>query len=237
MNNDKRLLAVLIALLVVGTMPLSAVEGDLHTSDFVNALLNNQYLLENIRLVALAEQSFAEGNYDDAINYAVEAIRFAELSDEFVSLQALIKEANDAILAADARLAWARQTGVSTRHATEYQEAASVFAEALEARSREEWANARDLALRVLAIFEGIPGVTTLPAQYLVRSWHTTRDCLWNIAAMEEIYGDPWQWRHIYNANRDKMPQPGNPDLIHPGMILDIPSIRGEFRHGIMEGR
>jgi hypothetical protein len=34
------------------------------------------------------------------------------------------------------------------------------------------------------------------------------------------------------------MPQPSNPDLIHPGMILDIPSIRGESREGMwVDGR
>jgi nucleoid-associated protein YgaU len=54
---------------------------------------------------------------------------------------------------------------------------------------------------------------------------------------MPQIYGDPWQWRRIYNANRDKMPQRDNPDLIHPGMILDIPSIRGEVRSGILQER
>ena len=80
-----------------------------------------------------------------------------------------------------------------------------------------------------------LPETPVLPAQYLVKSWTTTRDCLWNIAGKPEIYGDPWQWRRIYDANRDKMPRPDDPDLIHPGMILDIPSIAGEFRAGIME--
>ena len=104
-------------------------------------------------------------------------------------------------------------------------------------RSREEWEEARDSASMVIVILEEIPDTPPLPAQFLVRSWNRTRDCLWNIAAMEEIYGDPWQWPFLYVANRDKLPQPGNPNLILPGMILDIPSIRGEFRRGIMEER
>jgi hypothetical protein len=29
------------------------------------------------------------------------------------------------------------------------------------------------------------------------------------------------------------MPDPANPDLIEPGMVIDIPSIRGETREGM----
>ena len=237
MNKISRFATVIVALVIFAAMPLSAEDGDLHVSEWVIALLNNQYLLENIRLVELAEESFAGDNYDEAINYASEAIRYAEMSDEYVSLQVSIKEANDAIAAAQARLDWARNAGAPSRHAEIFSAAESVFADALEARSREEWVTARDLALRVITILEEIPGTPSLPAQILVRSWHVTRDCLWNIAGMEEVYGNPWQWRVLYNANRDKMPQPGNPDLIHPDMILDIPSIRGEIRSGILEHR
>ncbi|MDR1867139.1 MAG: LysM peptidoglycan-binding domain-containing protein [Treponema sp.] len=72
-----------------------------------------------------------------------------------------------------------------------------------------------------------------LPAQYTVRSWYTTRDCLWNIASWPWVYGDPMRWTVLYNANRNKLPNPDNPDLILPGMILDIPTIRGETREGM----
>jgi len=80
-----------------------------------------------------------------------------------------------------------------------------------------------------------IPGTPVLPAQYRVKTWNRTRDCLWNIAAKKEIYGDPFKWRILYNANRQKLTRPGNPNLIEPGMILDIPSINGEIRSGILE--
>ncbi len=45
-------------------------------------------------------------------------------------------------------------------------------------------------------------------------------DCLWVIAKMEKIYGDPYKWKKIYWANRDKIK---NPDLIYPDQIFDIP--------------
>jgi nucleoid-associated protein YgaU len=44
-------------------------------------------------------------------------------------------------------------------------------------------------------------------------------DSLSKIAKRE--YGDAQQWRKIYDANRDQI---SNPDLIHPGQVLNIPS-------------
>jgi nucleoid-associated protein YgaU len=43
-------------------------------------------------------------------------------------------------------------------------------------------------------------------------------DSLSKIAKQE--YGDANKWRRIFEANRDKIQ---NPDLIHPGQVLDIP--------------
>lgn len=45
-------------------------------------------------------------------------------------------------------------------------------------------------------------------------------ECLWIIASYPETYGDPFKWRKIYEANRDKIK---NPDLIYPGQRLIIP--------------
>jgi len=43
-------------------------------------------------------------------------------------------------------------------------------------------------------------------------------DSLSKIAKRE--YGDAQQWRRIYEANRDLIP---NPDLIYPGQVFRIP--------------
>ncbi len=37
----------------------------------------------------------------------------------------------------------------------------------------------------------------------------------------KHLYGDANAWHKIYDANRDKIK---NPDLIHPGQVLTIPS-------------
>ena len=43
-------------------------------------------------------------------------------------------------------------------------------------------------------------------------------DCLWKIA--EKVYGDGYQWRRIYENNRDIIRRP---DMIRPGQILKLP--------------
>jgi len=82
----------------------------------------------------------------------------------------------------------------------------------------------------------GVPitvGVSdALPAKYTVRAWNVSHDCFWNIAGRPEVYGNPRQWRVLYNANKAKLPDPNNPNLIEPGIVLDIPSLKGEVRQG-----
>jgi len=55
---------------------------------------------------------------------------------------------------------------------------------------------------------------------YVVGTWEKDRDCLWNIAKKRTIYADPWKWKRIYKANRDKIK---DVDLIYPGQKLIIP--------------
>jgi nucleoid-associated protein YgaU len=59
---------------------------------------------------------------------------------------------------------------------------------------------------------------STAPAEsqtYTVKSG----DSLSKIA--KHLYGDANSWHRIFDANRDKIK---NPDLIHPGQVLTIPS-------------
>ena len=45
-------------------------------------------------------------------------------------------------------------------------------------------------------------------------------DCLWVIAGMEKVYGDPMLWPLLYEANSSQI---DNPDLIYPNDQLSIP--------------
>ncbi|MDR0456601.1 MAG: hypothetical protein LBH20_07985 [Treponema sp.] len=138
---------------------------------------NNQFLLESQRLTKLAEEAYNYGDYDASAGFAEEAIRAAELSDEYI----------------------AQQMGIPV----------------------------------------GTPaadGTFPLPATYTVRTWGVSSDCFWNIAGRPWVYGDPRQWRVLYNANKSKLPDPNNPNLIEPGIVLDIPSLKGEVRQGAWDG-
>lgn len=44
-------------------------------------------------------------------------------------------------------------------------------------------------------------------------------DCLWNIAGKAGIYGDPYQWPLIYDANKDQIK---DANLIYPGQVFKI---------------
>ena len=75
------------------------------------------------------------------------------------------------------------------------------------------------------------------PMQYTVRLIPERRDCLWRIAAYEEIYQDPVQWPTLYRANKGlidagyeryqrNVEEPKYStavDLLFPGQVLDVP--------------
>jgi nucleoid-associated protein YgaU len=178
---NRRIIFVLFLVCFLGAPLVFAQTVDLH---------NNQYYQESVRLTNLAHAAFEEGEYDAARQYAEEALRYADLSDQYVAMQVQ--------LAGEGGLAQTTPTPGATTQPT-----------------------------------PSPSGTYALPAQYTVRTWAAARDCFWNIAGMPTVYNDPYQWRVLYNANRAKLPQPSNPDLIHPGTVLDIPSIRGEAREGM----
>jgi nucleoid-associated protein YgaU len=267
--------------------------------------------MESLRLTDLAQESYELGDYDGSARYAEEALRYAQLSDEYVALQLIIKETDDAIAVARSRIDWAAQTGADQTNPDEYGAAEQAYAEAVGYRAEEAWDNAIAAAGRVVDLLAYVdsappasgppvaaapvppaeppeapavatpaepsepeppvaaapilpaeppepepPAVATpaeqpepeppvvatpaespasLPAQYTIRPWAVSGDCFWNIAGRAWVYGDSHQWRRLYNANKAKLPDPDNPDLIEPGMVLDIPSIRDEAREGPWE--
>lgn len=56
---------------------------------------------------------------------------------------------------------------------------------------------------------------------YTVGTWAKDHDCLWNIAGKIDIYGDPFAWPKIWQANTDII---RNPDIIYPGQVFKIPA-------------
>ncbi len=75
---------------------------------------------------------------------------------------------------------------------------------------------------RIIDIARQIKGLRRERATgtYTVGTWQEDRDCLWNIAKRETIYGNAQLWPKIWQANTDQI---RNPDLIFPGQVLKIP--------------
>ncbi|WP_288568240.1 hypothetical protein [uncultured Treponema sp.] len=59
--------------------------------------------------------------------------------------------------------------------------------------------------------------IEKLQKKYVVKK----NDCLVKIS--EQRLGTYKKWKSIYELNKNKMPQPENPDLIYPDMILVLP--------------
>jgi nucleoid-associated protein YgaU len=134
-------------------------------------------------------------------------------------------------------LGWADENNIATRFPSDYNEGRGYVEAGVASFAIEEWNDSINSSVRAIELFTMLQtgGTAPLPSQYTVRTWANERDCLWNIAGYPWVYGDPWRWRELYNANRARMPQPNNPDLIEPGFILEIPSIRGEVRQGMWD--
>ena len=228
---------VILALLIFGIQTISL--ADTVGSGIPINVRNNRFFLESLRYNNLARLAYDEGNYVDSTLHSEEAIRYALLSDEYVLSRLRMLEVDSAIAAARRRLTFAETIGANTRYPTEYSEARTAFGQALDFRAAEEWDDAIEAANRVLAALAHLDEESfhafVLPAQYTVRTWANERDALWNIAARPWVFNDPWQWRRLFEANRDIMPERDNPDLILPGMVLNIPSIRGETRQGMWQ--
>jgi hypothetical protein len=206
-----------------------AAAGD--ESNIPEGILNNEFYTESLRLTKLAHDTYEIGDYDASTGFAQEAIRFAQLSDEFVSVQ-LIAEAKRL-------LDWANKNNIEKKYPIDYKEGKFYYESGVGFHSVEEWNEAITSSTKAISIFAALETgrvISTgkgLPKQYTVRTWQKERDCLWNISGYSWVYGDPSKWRLLYNANKTKMPDPNNPDLIEPGMVIDIPSIKGEAREGM----
>jgi len=243
--NKIKLLAVAILFVSAALVFAQAEESPAAETQPPASIINNEYYLESVRLNEKAKEAYEIGDFDAAAAYAEQAAEQARLSDEYVAMRL----AEYAIARAHSRYTWAGSVGAATWYPSEYQTATDAYNEAIAARDAEDWDSVAEAAHRVLAALANVTGSGgqaapeepprppqgALPAQYIVRQWRSTGDCFWNIAGWSWVYGDSYQWRKLYEANKDKLPDPKNPNWIEPDMILDIPSIKGEVRSGMWD--
>jgi nucleoid-associated protein YgaU len=210
------------------------------------SLENNEYYKKSVECANLSEKALDAGAYDEAVEYARQSQEYAARSKQYIEEMLLAYRARSAYVAAKARMDLAARVNLRNRAPSVYDEAETYFKSAETRFNAREYENSIPDSQKVVELlreFESLyPPVSPaaapesvsngLAATYEVKLNLKQRDCLWRIAGFDFVYGDPHQWPRLYEANKDKFPQPDNPNLIVPGMILTIPSIHGEERSG-----
>lgn len=228
-----------------------------------DSIRKNKHIEESLLLQKLARKSFAGGDYDMAKKYAEDAVRAAAASDAYVGSRMNMYTAGFMMKDAFERLALADSAEVKRRYPVEFYDAKAYYNLGLIAEDEGEWKSAINNAGRVIKTLAAIelsaespiaqeapiiaaapaenlqkddlPEETPLPARYVVRAWEASKDCFWNIAGRSWVYGNPYRWPLLYQANKKKLPDPNNPDIIEPGTVIDIPSVNGEKRAGLWD--
>ena len=196
---------------------------------------NNTYQKLADEYTKKAQIAMDAGQYDDAIEYSKKAEENAELSKAYISMQMAKTDAEDNIKLAKNKLAWAEKIDAQNTFPMAYSSAKENLDSAVSAFDNEDWTKASEYAKASVAALDGVRDVTPLPEYYIVRPWAETNDCYWNISGRPYIYNNPLLWENLYQANKDKMPRPNDPNLIHPGMKMKVPSLTGEYRTGVYD--
>ncbi|MDR0526255.1 MAG: LysM peptidoglycan-binding domain-containing protein [Spirochaetaceae bacterium] len=209
------------------------------------AILNNDYYIESLKQRSLARLTLEEGDYDKSAKHSAEAERLAKLSDEYIAKRVLEAQVSRAITEASDQIAWARANEAATYFPVQLKNAEAHFGVAVDCRKSGELHGALENALAVKRDLEAVaappkktaegkieipPDMPKNPNQYTVRPWDEFGDCFWNIAV--KFYSNPHRWTLIYEANKQKIPDPNNPNLIEVGTVIDIPILEGENREG-----
>jgi nucleoid-associated protein YgaU len=234
---------ILGALLVLGTV----------TAFGQNSLTDNPNYLKALDMQRMAQQSYDAGDYQEAMDYSAQAKELSKVALVEAEKQRMKWMANSYKNRAAERIAFGEKNHAATRYPDIWTQAKASYAVARQTFDAESYQASVDASTKVIDLMAGVepeqkaaaaptPVATpvakpvaskALPAMYEVRLIESARDCFWRIAEYPFVYGDPWKWRLLYEANKDKLPDPSNPDLILSGMLITIPSASGEVRQGI----
>lgn len=222
MRTRRILVSMLCA--VAMTLPLSALSYD-----------NNEFQQKSRAYSSLAQKAYDEGQYEAAVDYARKAEENAALSAEFIERMIARADSQNLLFAAHTRLTWAAEKKAEKYFPAPFAEASEAVASADAFFDAEDYASSSERSQFALERLSAVREVVPLPAKWNVQKWEATRDCLWNIAGNPAVYGDPFMWEELYKANKKALQQPSNPNLIAPGMVITIPSVKGEYREGFYD--
>lgn len=216
----KKIIAILVCFLVMVSIVYALSYAD------------NEYNQISKRYTIMAEQAFDDGEYDLAVEYTIKAEENADLSQAYIAMMLNKADAEKQIRLARNQKLQAERIRGAENYPMAFSAGTTALSNAEDAYNREDYISSAAYAIEAIRNYTGIKEVTPLPKYYVVRPWAETKDCYWNIASRSYIYNNPLLWENLYQANKGAMKDPSNPDLIYPGMKIEIPSITGEFREG-----
>ena len=182
-----------------------------------------------------AEAALDAGQYAESVDLAQKAAENADLSKAYIDMMKKRKNADDEMANAQKKISWAQSIDADKNFPMAFTAAKDKYASAQSAYGSEDYDGAADFAKQAVAALDGVRVVTPLPEFYIVRPWAETKDCFWNISGRPYIYNNPLLWENLYQANKTNIPHPEDPNLILPGMKMQIPSITGENREGVYD--
>lgn len=200
---------------------------------FAVSYTNNTYQKLAEEYTVKAQKALDAGEYQLSEDYAAKAQENAALSEAYVKKMTAKAEADKNMALANNRLTYVKSIKGDVNFPLAYTAAQESYKQAESAYGEENYEAASVAAQAAIAALSGVQEVTPLPKFYIVRPWADTKDCFWNISGRPYVYNNPLLWENLYEANKAKLPQPNNPNLITPGMKMEIPSISGEYRDGV----
>lgn len=225
----------LIPILIIATVVVGAVQAQ--------NLLDNQAYKKAVQLRDQAHQAFSSGQYDQATTLSQQAQSYAKQAVELANELALGYRAVNLLDIAKARIKYGESIHAANRYPKEWKTAQEQLPVAQKAYDSKEYGKSMSASREVIAALKNIlpaqqatssqSSQKVLPAYYTVRLIPNRRDCFWRIAGYPFVYDNPHDWRILYEANKQKLQDPNNPNLIQPGMVFKIPSINGQKREGM----
>jgi nucleoid-associated protein YgaU len=232
MKKPILVLAGIALLLGAAAMPLAA-----------QSLLDNQYYRAAQGQLAQSQRALDAGDYDASSALAAQASDNLAKSDDYVATMTQFYRANGYLSMAKDRVAYAKSIDADTHYKAAYDKAVTAVAGAKTALDGKDYPKSIDLSKSAIAALANVAPVAKVPPKepvaapafpqyYTVQLRLPLRDCFWRIAGFPFVYNDPWKWRVLYDANKDLLENPQNPDLIEPGMKFIIPPLDNETREG-----
>ncbi|MFA6937210.1 MAG: hypothetical protein WCQ67_03160 [Treponema sp.] len=200
---------------------------------FAVSFKNNTYQKLAQEYTVKAQKALDAGEYALAEDYASKATENAALSEAYIKKMTEKATADKSLKLAENRLTYVKSIRGDVNFPLAYSDAESSLNLAKSAYDAENYEAAAANAQKVLDLLADVKEITPFPKFYIVRPWAETKDCFWNISGRPYIYNNPLLWENLYEANKSSLPDPKNPNLILPGMKMEIPSLSGEYRDGV----